>query len=168
MASGKSLTFLDFSVLKTVVHTEGTTEISAGSQNISNTNQVLEIVVPYDTTHNSIAVYRYHNIDDTTAEKIAFEKLSTRPESDYVDGTYFVGDGFVVIYAQKFSMYAIGHTTGTGSSGYSGGNYYGSSSGGSSKDDSDKEEKEEKEEAEEESVNVKTKANGKTGDENNI
>ena len=50
----------------------------------------------------------FHRQRDGIAE--AFTKLEIRPTTGFVDGTFFVGDGFIVIYADKFSEYAIGYT----------------------------------------------------------
>ena len=74
------------------------TEVNIGS---SNTN-VLEIAVPYDTTIENLSVFRYHG--DTAKE---LTKLSTQPSADYTDGTFYVGDGYIYIYASGFSVYGI-------------------------------------------------------------
>lgn len=93
---------------------------------ISDTGKVLEIIVPYDMAGKyNIAVYRHH---DNQAQ--AFRKLENRPTSSYRDGTFFVGNDFIVIYTQKFSTYAIGYNT--QSSGGSGSGGSSSSSGSSS------------------------------------
>lgn len=72
----------------------------------------------------NIAVYRHH---DSQAQ--AFRKLENRPTSSYQDGTFFVGNDFIVIYTKKFSTYAIGYNTQSGGGSGSGGS---SSSSGSS------------------------------------
>ena len=74
------------------------TEVNIGS---GNTN-VLEIAVPYDTTIENLSVFRYHG--DTAKE---LTKLSTQPGANYTDGTFYVGDGYIYIYASKFSVYGI-------------------------------------------------------------
>ena len=95
------------------------------SSPISDTGKVLEIIVPYDMTGKcNIAVYRHHD-----NQALAFEKLGNRPTSDYRDGTFFVGNDFIVIYTQKFSTYAIGYNTQSGGGSGSGGSSSGSGSG---------------------------------------
>ena len=124
MASKKQLEYLDMAVNQTV---DG-----AASSPISDTGKVLEIIVPYDMTGKcNIAVYRHH-----VNQVQPFGKLEKRPTSSYQDGTFFVGNDFIVIYTQKFSTYAIGYNTqsggGSGSGGSSSGGGSSSSSGGSS------------------------------------
>lgn len=57
---------------------------------------------PYATEGKTLKVYRYH---DGVAEELTL--LSSRPSANFIDGTYFVGDGYVFIYARGFSTYAI-------------------------------------------------------------
>ena len=128
IASGKTLEYLDLAVQKTVDNV---------TTAIDQTNNVLEIVVPFQTSgRNNITVYRHHASAGSTAETKALTRLDTRPTSSYTDETYYVGDGYVVIYAQKFSTYAIGYNTqsggGSGSGGSSSGGGSSSSSGSSS------------------------------------
>jgi len=52
-----------------------------------------------------ISVYRVHNSATET-----FDKLTVRPTSVYEDGKYYIGDGFIVMYTNKFSTYGIGYT----------------------------------------------------------
>lgn len=94
-------------------------ELSEMTDNIGLSNtKVLEIALPYDTAHNSdIVVYRCH---DTQAAKLT--ALSARPASHYADGTYFVGNGYIFVYASGFSTYGIsskynGNSGGSGGSG---------------------------------------------------
>lgn len=75
---------------------------------------VMELIIPYDTaTRQNIQVFRYHDDGENTPEALKFTKLSVRSDDNYTDGTYFVGDGFIVVYADKFSEYAVGYTTDT-------------------------------------------------------
>ena len=69
-----------------------------GSQN----SVVLEIAIPYSDDYKNIGIIRYHE-----GEATMFVPLSTRPTSDYVDGTFYVGDGYIYVYSNKFSTYAI-------------------------------------------------------------
>ena len=97
-AIGKTLDYLDMQILKSKNE-----EIPT---NITDTNNnIIAVVVPFKTEgRTEIVVYRYHNNAAS-----AFEKLDIRPTSDYKDGKYYVGDGFIVIYTGKFSTYAIGY-----------------------------------------------------------
>lgn len=74
------------------------TEVDIGSSN----TKVLEIAVPYDTTIENLSVFRYHG---GTARELT--KLSTQPGAAYTDGTFYVGDGYIYIYASGFSVYGI-------------------------------------------------------------
>lgn len=109
--------FLDLSIIMRVQAGSGTVTQSA----ITDTgSKVLEIVIPYQTSgRKSITAFRKHG---TEAAK-PLEELKIRPTSktDFVDGKFFVGNGFIVIYAKKFSTYAIGYSENNGSS--SGGGY---------------------------------------------
>lgn len=98
--------FLDISLWKT---RDGvTTEI--GDQNTA----VLELAIPYDTAGKTqIRVYRFHG-----GAAQALTPLSGRPARDFVDGTYFVGRGFLFVYASSFSAYAVDHTAQTGGQEY--------------------------------------------------
>ncbi len=74
---------------------------------ITETNNVIEIVVPYDMNgKDNIKVYRYH---DSVAE--AFTKLNAKPLAPYIDGQYYVDEAhsLIYIYAQKFSTYGIAY-----------------------------------------------------------
>ncbi len=97
VASGKTLEFLDLSLVKEVTDGSGT-----NITNITNTGgSVLEIVVPYDfTDKNSVTVYRHHN---GTAEALT-------PAQTGAGGTFKLSADSVIIYATKFSTYAIGYT----------------------------------------------------------
>ena len=77
--------------------------VGATTTELAETQNVLEIIVPYSFVGKEfITVYRYHNG--------AAEKLT---EADTgADGTFRLDkeNGFVYIYAKKFSTYAIGYT----------------------------------------------------------
>lgn len=76
---------------------DDTTGTDLGSTN----TQILELIVPADTGKTGLTVYRVH---DGKAE--AMQK-----DSPDANGEYFtLGDGFVTIYAKKFSVYALGYT----------------------------------------------------------
>ena len=101
VASGKMLEFLDLSLVKEVTGGSGT-----NVTNITNTGgSVLEIVVPYDfTDKNNVTVYRHHNG--------AAEALT--PAETGAGGTFKLSADSVIIYATKFSTYAIGYTASGG------------------------------------------------------
>lgn len=97
--------YLDITLLKTEMTLEDGDVKSETVSNIGGANtNVLEIAVPYQTGRPEISVYRYH---DGSAEKLA--KLKARPSSDYEDGMFYAGGGYVYIYAKKFSTYAIAY-----------------------------------------------------------
>lgn len=118
ISGNKTIVFVDMSIFR---------EYIGGADNgkrepIHESSAVLEIVMNYDTVkRQNIEVFRYH---DGGAQ--AFTKLETRPTDAFVDGTYYVGNGFIVIYADKFSEYAIGYNTSSGrrsSGGFASSNY---------------------------------------------
>lgn len=94
IANGQEIDFIELSLLKSV---NGGALQDIGSQN----DNLLKIKIPFDETgKQNIAVYRYHGS--------AAEKLSTTANAD---GEYFeVVAGYIIIYAKKFSTYAIGYT----------------------------------------------------------
>lgn len=111
MATGKTVEFLDLSLVKTV------TPSSGGSTDtpITNTNgKVLEIVVTYDFSgKTAVTVYRKHGGDAAAA----LDPLTSRPAPDAMqDGHFFANraDGKLYIYADKFSTYAIAYTPDSG------------------------------------------------------
>ncbi|USF28327.1 hypothetical protein N510_003286 [Firmicutes bacterium ASF500] len=99
IASGKTVEFLDLSLVKEV--TGGS---NAGTTIITDTkDKVLEIVVSYDfSDKDSVTVYRHH---DGKAE--ALTQADTK-----AGGTFRLDEtsGLIYIYATKFSTYAIGYT----------------------------------------------------------
>ena len=114
-ASGKTLEFMDIEVQKEV-KSGGSVE---STEKLTQTNNVMEIVIPYDMAgKNNITVYRYH---DGVTE--AFAENTTK-----ADGTFYLDreNNLIYVYAQKFSTYAIGYTV--PSSGGSGGSSSGNSS----------------------------------------
>lgn len=95
-------TLLDLSLFKI---TRNLTEADASDSetNIGSSNtKVLEIAVPYDTSKNNLSVLRYHG---NTASELT--KLSAQPSGNYTDGTFYIGDGYIYIYASGFSVYGI-------------------------------------------------------------
>ena len=96
--SGVQLSFYEMTVL-------------ANGQALSDTGTVLAIKIPFQTANRTITVYRYHG-----SEAQALTRLDAAPATP-ADGTYFVGDGYVMIYSNQFSTYAIGYTENTSSGG---------------------------------------------------
>lgn len=97
-AAGTTLEYLEIAITKTVVTSESTEDST-----ISETETVLEIVVPFAfTDKKNIMVYRYH---DGMAE--ALTEADTK-----ADGTFQLDavNGLIRIFASKFSTYAIGYT----------------------------------------------------------
>ena len=100
-AETENLEFFDMSVLLEVL-SGGETE---RSEALHDTQNVLEIVIPFNAVRReNITVYRYHD-----GAVSAFTKLDSRPAQGYTDGQFYQGNGFLVIYASRFSMYAIGY-----------------------------------------------------------
>lgn len=85
------------------------TVLAEGSP-LSDIGTVIAIKIPFQTAGRTITVYRYHGSEAQTLTKL--DAVPAAP----VDGTYFVGDGYVMIYSSQFSTYAIGYTE-TASSG---------------------------------------------------
>ena len=113
-APGKTLNFMEFEVVKTVTPNAGG---DLRQDTITETKNVLEIVVAFDfTSKRNVQVYRYH---DGTAEALSLAVGKTSP----VDGTYYLdsANGLIHIFAQKYSLYAIGYTVSTPSGGGGGG-----------------------------------------------
>ena len=117
---GKQVSFVDMSIFREYIGGDKDGERDP----IHDTGYVMEIVMDYDTSNRKdIQVFRYHDDGENEPETIAFTELEERPSNaaDYVDGTYYVGNGFLVIYTQYFSEYAIGYTTARRSGGSGGG-----------------------------------------------
>ena len=84
--------------------------VLADGSPLSDIGTVIAIKIPFQTAGRTITVYRYHSSEAQTLTKL--DAVPAAP----VDGTYFVGDGYVMIYSSQFSTYAIGYTE-TASSG---------------------------------------------------
>ena len=98
--------FVDMSITKESF-INGTLDNTA---DIHNATSVLQIIVPFTTSgRKDITVFRYHDDGVNTPETLVFEKPDVRPTTGFEDGKFFVGDGFIVVYAQYFSEYAIGY-----------------------------------------------------------
>ena len=84
-----------------------TAQIGSGpARQLDAARQVLELVIPFDFSGRSdIAVVRYRGS--------AAEKLMLGSDNSKADGTYRLDreNGYIHIYAQKFSTYAVAYTT---------------------------------------------------------
>ena len=97
-AAGKTVEFLDLSLVKTVNGSSGTPIEDTG-------NKVLKIEVEYDLSKKKdVTVYRHHK---GTVE--AFTKNDTQN-----DRTFQLGTDSITIYTTKFSTYAIAYTPDSG------------------------------------------------------
>ena len=85
--------------------------VLADGSPLSDIGTVIAIKIPFQTANRTITVYRYHG-----SEAQALTKLDAAPAAP-ADGTYFVGDGYVMIYSSQFSTYAVGYTENTSSGG---------------------------------------------------
>ena len=101
--------FVEMNVDWTKYNTANGSIIEKGK--ITDTVQVLAIRIPYDMSGKcNIVAYRYH-AEGSEAEVAALNALSNEPsEGNYKDGTYYIGDGYIVIYTQKFSAFGVGYT----------------------------------------------------------
>ena len=107
LANQKGLTLgtvLDISLYKITSYLMGDGAGTNTTTNIGGVNtQILEIAVPYDTSKDDLSVYRCHS-----GEITELTRLEAKPDRNQLsDGTYFIGDGYIYIYASKYSLYAI-------------------------------------------------------------
>ena len=115
--AAQKLMLLDLSVFKTTTSADGGSDQEKVYTLSGDTNSlVLEIVFSYETKgRGGFNMFRYHS-DDGSAEKGAafkLDKLGTCPaRGNLKDGTFFVGNGFVAVYTDKFSTYAMTFTEG--------------------------------------------------------
>ncbi|MBQ9721474.1 MAG: InlB B-repeat-containing protein [Oscillospiraceae bacterium] len=98
--AAQNLEFFNLSLAKTT---------ASGSSDIHETQRVLEILLPYDTELRVFRIYRCHENQPET-----FTRLASRPTdtNSLTDATFYVGDGFITLYTDRFSTYAIGYTLG--------------------------------------------------------
>ncbi len=78
------------------------------AERLVTTNNVIEIVVPYDMSgKENIKVYRHHNEMATD-----FTLLAARPTGSFEDETYYLdtANDLIYVYARKFSTYGISYT----------------------------------------------------------
>ena len=98
-------TFLDMSLIKVTKILSGSGEGTTSTTNVGSVNsQVFMIAIPYDTENvEDIRVIRYH---DGNVQELA--KLEAMPQdTEQKDGTYYIGDGYIYVFASGFSTYAI-------------------------------------------------------------
>ena len=112
-AKGQTLLYLDVSLM---LHKGSGAPEDLGPSN----EEVLELVLPYDFRgKKDVTVYRHHIHSESQAETKALDKLEGAPVTK-TDGTFWADteNGYLHIYASKFSTYAVGYTrisTGGGS-----------------------------------------------------
>lgn len=111
---GDSLIFLDFSIKRTVWQKVGTETnfTSLGVTDIHQTENVLAIIVPYDTSGKTPCVV--HRKSNGNLEK--FTQVYTETGGSH--GQFYVGNGYLVIFTNEFSLYAIGEADNSGGGGY--------------------------------------------------
>ncbi len=82
--------------------------VKKGSDTLTSTANVLEIVIPFDFSgKTTVKVLRYHG---SAAEEL--EQLKTMPADSFVDKTCYLDmkSGSIHVYTSKFSTYAIAYT----------------------------------------------------------
>lgn len=101
--AGTVVEFIDMGIVKSIT-TSGNVTTEAIRDTGSN---ILQIRIPYVTEGRyQFGIYRKHVDDFGNEQTIAFAN-----NGSHVDGTFEVGDGYLVVFATKFSTYAIGYTT---------------------------------------------------------
>ncbi len=97
--------FLDITLLKTVTELDAATGLptSVSTTNLGNSNSiVLKIAIPFSRANP--VIYRCH---ENQVSRLT--KLGSEPSGGYQDGTFYIGDSFVYLYASQFSIYALGY-----------------------------------------------------------
>lgn len=90
LANGEALQFLNI-------------DLTENGTQMADLDTPLAITVKIDTAGKNITVYRVH---DGMAE--SFRRTASEKADAAADGTFYVGDGYVTIFASKFSAYAVG------------------------------------------------------------
>ena len=90
--AGQDIVFLEMNLTKLSKN---------GSIGLHEIGDLIAITIPYDTAGKDITVFRYH---DGKAEA-----MKRNPEINTGEEGFFVMDDCIVIYARKFSVYAIGY-----------------------------------------------------------
>ena len=99
---------LDLTLVKTSTeYAADGTETKVKTEDIGSVNtKVLEIAIPYtNTSRTDLTLVRYH---DGVAKRL--NKLTHKPLSNFRDGTFFLSDRYIFLYASKFSTYAVVYT----------------------------------------------------------
>ena len=106
-APGKEMVFFDLSVMMSVTTVEDGESEQTTDEPISNTVSLLEVRIPFDKDYKwGITIYRYHG-DQA-------EALPEVNEDSPTEGFWIGDDGYIHIYTQKFSTYAVGYTEESG------------------------------------------------------
>ncbi len=117
VAGGKTLEYLDVSLVKESSSSTSITDLGKSNQ------QVLELVLPYDFNgKQDVTVYRRHVEESGAVTTEPLNSLPGRPDVPQ-DGTFWAdrASGYLHIYAKKFSTYAIGYTPASAQSSGGGG-----------------------------------------------
>lgn len=98
-----SVEFMDVDVWKTVKDTS-----SEATTRVEETQEVIELIIPYKMGTQGIRMWRYH---DNSVETL--QKADSRAEALGRDGWFYLDseNDQICLYAQKFSTYAIGSLT---------------------------------------------------------
>jgi uncharacterized repeat protein (TIGR02543 family) len=100
LQADNELKFFDMSVVKTT--TTSGTQITTETSKVSQTANLLQILIPFEGIQDfyNVTIYRYH--DDNV------DVITTSPNAD---GEYIeIGTDCITLYAKNFSVYAIGYT----------------------------------------------------------
>lgn len=105
----KNINFFDLSIYKKETYTDESGKVIVDESRITDTDDiVIETMVPYDMDgKTNVYVHRSH--DDKVE---TFKELKKRPtdSADYKDGTFIYEDGYIIIYATKYSVYSISYS----------------------------------------------------------
>lgn len=105
----KNINFFDLSIYKKETYTDESGKVIVDESRITDTDDiVIETMVPYDMDGKTNAyVHRSHDGKVET-----FKELKKRPtdSADYKDGTFIYEDGYIIIYATKYSVYSISYS----------------------------------------------------------
>ncbi|MEA4895210.1 MAG: InlB B-repeat-containing protein, partial [Oscillospiraceae bacterium] len=88
--------------------------VKKGSDTLTSTANVLEIVIPFSFTGKTdVKVYRYHDV-----KAAALTKLTSKPATPFADGTFYLdtANGLIYVYASQFSTYAVTYANYSGGS----------------------------------------------------
>ena len=98
--------YINIDIWKTITERtpEEGQEPTVETEKVTETDKVLEIVIPYDLTGKTVKVFRHH--EGTTKQ---LTSLYSKPSGNFTDATFYADSATnnVYIYTSKFSVYAI-------------------------------------------------------------